>query len=217
MSVELEQLTLPFDFWEEERIAEEKRRKEALESLPHFETPKNDNEYLLECQWKYRHGDTSQLVKMYDRSRLVCLKFINAISQKNRHIKALTLEQKRIKAEDAATYMIEQYIEREEFAVVKNFPGYLYLRVLHELYYMREVDKIVDFVDIQALRKEGCEDKYWDILEEGECLLGTRDIIQYAYAGESESEEGQEQRELKQFLKWKKKNKEVKCTTGTGC
>ena len=43
----LKQQVLPFDFWEEEK----KREAEKLASLPHFPEPKNDNEYLLECQW----------------------------------------------------------------------------------------------------------------------------------------------------------------------
>ena len=60
-----QQQVLAFDFWEEEKQKEAKRHQEQTDSLPHFPEPKNDNEYLLECQWEYRHGDQDALVQMY--------------------------------------------------------------------------------------------------------------------------------------------------------
>ena len=42
---------------------------------------------------------------------------------------------------------------------------------------------------------------------EDDCLLGTRDIIQYEYQEEAESEEDQEQREAKAYYMWKQKQK----------
>ena len=202
--MQLKQQVLPFDFWEEEKKQAEEKQQAQIDTLPHFLHPQSDNEYFLECQWQYRHGDKNALVKMYKRARTLGLKFINAIGQKNRHVGEMPYEAKKIKAEDAATYMIEQYIKRPDFAIVKNFPGYLFLRVAHELYYMRKVDKVVDFVDLQKFRKEGCDDKDWDAQSEGECLMGTREVIQYEYAEEAESEEDQEQREMKAFYLWKK-------------
>lgn len=192
--MQMKQQVLPFDFWEEEKREEEKKRQEQINRLPHYDKPATDNEYLLECQWKYRHGDKDQLVKMYRKSCIVCLKFINAISNKNRHVKELTLEQKKIKAEDAATYVIEQYIKKPDFVINKNFPGYLFLRILHELYYRREVDKIINFVDFAKLYKEGTEE-----------LPDVREVIHYEYKENEEADEDQEQRELKQFNLWKKK------------
>ncbi len=207
--LQAKQQVLPFDFWEEEKQEAAKLHQEQTDSLPHFPEPRNDNEYLLECQWQYRHGDESALVKMYKRTRTLALKFINAIGQQNRHVRALTYGTKKIKAEDAATYMIEQYIKRPNFAITKNFPGYLFLRVAHELYYMRKVDKVVDFVDLQKFLKEGIDDKDDELISqrEDECLLGTRDIIQYEYQEEAESEEDQEQKELKAFYMWKQKQR----------
>lgn len=211
-----EQQTLAFDFFEEEKKEEAERRQNATNSLPHFQEPKNDNEYLLECQWQYKHGDKEALVRMYKRSKTLSLKFINAIGQKNRHVRAMSWETKKIKAEDAATYMIEQYIKRPNFAINKNFPGYLFLRIAHELYYMRKVDKVVDFVDLQKFLKEGYDDKDDKLISqrEDECLLGTRDVIQYEYQEKAESEEDQEQREAKAFYMWKQKQKAGgnKCT-----
>lgn len=204
-----QQQVLAFDFWEEEKQEKAKRQMQQTNSLPHFPEPKNDNEYLLECQWEYRHGDQDALVRMYRKSKTLGMKFINAIGQTNRHVKALSYGTKKIKAEDAATYMIEQYIKRPEFAITKNFPGYLFLRIAHELYYMRKVDKVVDFVDLQKFLKEGYDDRDDELISqrEDECLLGTRDVIQYEYQEEAESEEDQEQREAKAFYMWKQKQK----------
>ena len=207
--LQAKQAVLPFDFWEEEKQEAEKRQQEQIDSLPHFPEPKNDNEYLLECQWQYRHGDQSALDRMYKRAKTLGLKFINAIGQSNSHVAALAYEAKKIKAEDAATYMIEQYIKRPNFAIEKNWPGYLFLRIAHEVYYRREVDKVVDFVDLQKFLKEGYDDKDDELISqrEDECLLGTRDVIQYEYQEEAESEEDQEQREAKAFYMWKQKQK----------
>ena len=202
---EWKQQVLGFDFWEEEKKQEAEKRAR----MPHFPEPKNDNEYLLECQWQYRHGDQEALARMYKRAKTLGLKFINSIGQSNSHVAALTYEAKKIKAEDAATYMIEQYIKRPNFEINKNFPGYLFLRIAHELYYRRKVDKVVDFVDLQKFLKEGYEDKDDELISqrEDECLLGTRDVIQYEYQEEAESEEDQEQREAKAFYMWKQKQK----------
>lgn len=204
----MKQQVLPFDFWETEKEEAEKKLKEQTDALPYFPEPKNDNEFLLECQWEYRHGDRKALVRMYQRARTLSLKFINAIAQKNRHVRALTWETKKIKAEDAATYMIEQYIKRADFAITKNFPGYLFLRVAHELYYIRKVDKVVDFVDLQKFIREGDEDRedFYSQNEE-ESMLQEREIVHFQFAEETESEEDQEQREAKAFYKWKQKQK----------
>ena len=211
-----QQQVLGFDFWEEEkrleernRLEEEKRLEDQNASLPHFPLPQNDNEYLLECQYEFRHGDQESLVKMYKRLKTLSLKFINAIGQKNSHVRALSYEAKKIKAEDAATYLIEQYMKRADFAIVRNYPGYLFLRVLHELFYRREVDKLVDFVDLGRFFKEGQDDNKEELISQSESqsLLQEREIIHYTIKEEPESEEDQEQRELKQFYMWKKNRK----------
>ena len=204
--MQLKQQVLPFDFWEEEKRLEAERLQDQNSNLPHFPEPKNDNEILLECQWQYKHGDQKALEQMYRHSKTLCLKFINAIGQKSRHVKTLSWEVKKIKAEDAATYLIEQFINRQDFVIVKNFPGYLFLRVVHELYYMRKVDRLVDFVDLQKFFKEGQDDNTDELISQSEdcSLLQEREIIHYTIKEECESEEDQEQRELKAFYMWKK-------------
>lgn len=206
------QQVLPFDFWEEEKEEAARLKEEQTNNLPHFPEPKNDNEYLLECQWQYKHGDKSALVRMYKRSKTLGLKFINAIGHKNQHVRALSYESKKIKAEDAVTYIIEQYIKRPDFMITKNYPGYLFLRIAHELFYRRKVDKVVDFVDLQKFLKEGCDDKEDDMTPQADTdyQIDSRDIIHYEYAQEAESEEDQEQREAKAFYMWKQKNGGIK-------
>lgn len=156
--LEMKQQVLPFDFWEEEKKEAQLQMALKVDSLINYEHPKNDNQRLLNLQWRYKHGDEKALDEMYELSKTLCLKFIHTIGKHNRHVKKLPWEEKLIKAEDAASYLIEQYLKRPDFVAEKNIPGYLFLRVEKELFYQREVDKIVDYVDLNAFFKEGEED-----------------------------------------------------------
>ena len=192
--MQLKQQVLPFDFWEEENQAAAQKQQNLVASLPHYPEPKTDNEKLLEWQWQYKHGDQQALIKIYDLSITICRKFINHIGQYNPHIKELSLPNIKQKAEDAATYLIERYIQKPNFVITKNYPGYLYLRVLHELYYLRKADKIQTFIDITRIFKESEEAALPDLWTH----VKFEDI-------DAETEEDQEQRELKQYYMWKKK------------
>lgn len=161
-----EQQMLPFDFVEEEQKQVEKDQETARQEteanrkkLPQFPQPKNDKERLLQLQYEYRNGRPEAINEFYKISVEVCFKFINAIGKENRHVRNLSWSEKQQKAHDAASYLIAQYLRRPEFAITKNVPGYLYLRVQKELFYQRHVDKIVDFVDLAAFFKEGEEDE----------------------------------------------------------
>jgi hypothetical protein len=127
----------------------------VLPELPYYADPKTDNQKLLNFQKEYRDGDESALNRMYELSKIICAKYINKIGQKNRKVRSLSRLDKEGKAENAATYIIEQLITRPYFAITQSFTGYLWLRVMHELFYYREVDKIVDFVDFDRFFKEG--------------------------------------------------------------
>lgn len=166
----MQQQVLPFDFWEEEKKAEkaklqeeqetEQKRLEAImTALRWYDDPDTDNKKLMNLQWEYKHGNVEALEKIYELSREICIKFIHAIGKHNRHVRNLSWEDKKIKAADAASYLIEQYITRPDFIAEKNVPGYLFLRVQHELFYQRKIDEIVDFVDLLAFFKEGEEDE----------------------------------------------------------
>ena len=199
--LQLKQQVLPFDFWEEEKKEAEEKQKQAAamllqaaDSLPHYPEPKNDNEKLLQWQWEFKHGDQKALIKIYNLSVQICRKFINAIGQQNPHVSELTWSDKKSKAEDAATYLIERYIKIPNFAITKNYPGYLFLRVLHELYYRRKADKIQRYIDIMQCFKESADAE-------------NPELWTHYFFEECEDEEDQEQKQIKQYYLWKRKQK----------
>ncbi len=150
------QLFLPFDFLREE---EEKKQKE-LEAMPHFENPSNDNECLLEFQYQYKvNGKQEALSYFYQRAVDVCKKFINHSARKNKHLKLLSESEREEKAEDAANYIVEKYLSEKYWFIKSNVPGYLFLRVLKELFYQSKADKIVDFVDWEEFTKQEIEEE----------------------------------------------------------
>jgi hypothetical protein len=116
--------------------------------LPFYETPSNDNQRLLNMQYEYKaKGNAQALNAMYALGCTIALKYINAQAGKNPHIAHMSDDEKEGKAHNAITYIIARYLKVKDFSIRKSFTSYLYLRVQHELYYQRKVDKIVDFVD----------------------------------------------------------------------
>lgn len=146
---------LEFDFGELPNEEAEKPKP----ALPHFDNPKCDNERLLNYQWAYKeNGDQNALNSMYTLGYKIALKYISTKAQKNRHIAELCRSDKEEKAHNAITYIIARYLKLSDFAIRESFTAYLYLRVQHELFYQRKVDKIVSFVDIETLYR-GINDK----------------------------------------------------------
>ena len=129
----------------------------ALPELPYYENPKSDNQKLINWQKEYREGDDKALDLIFELSKQIAWKYINKISKKNLEVKRLSASERENKATDAATYIVVQLMTRPNFAITQSFTGYLWLRVMHELFYYREVDKIVDFVDLARFFKEGSE------------------------------------------------------------
>lgn len=120
--------------------------------LPHYECPSCDNEKLLNMQYEYKvNGDRKSLTGMYTLGYTIAMKYIQLIAKKNIHIAELSHAQKCEKAHNAVTYMIARYLKFEDFAITDSFTSYLFLRVQHELFYQREVDKVVDFLDDEIL------------------------------------------------------------------
>ena len=139
---------LEFDFVELPKEAEKPKP-----ALPHYDQPQNDNERLLNYQWAYKeNGDNSALNAMYALGYTIAMKYISAKAKKNRHIAELCRSDKEEKAHNAITYIIARYLRDKDFVVIRSFTGYIYLRIQHELYYYRKVDKIVSFVDMETLR-----------------------------------------------------------------
>lgn len=122
-----------------------------LSSLPHFPVPKNDNERLLEFQYRFRHGDDRSLCSMLALSERICRKLIAKEARKNPHVRNLSADERSIKAHDASMYLVERILSKKDFFVSTSFTGYLYLRVKFELYNTSCADRIVDFVDSTTL------------------------------------------------------------------
>lgn len=121
--------------------------------LPFFQEPRSDNEQLLNLQHDYKTGDKEALTKMYIAAKRIALKIINNKAKKNKHVAALCREERLEKAHDAAAYLITQYTNRPDFIITGSCTGYLYLRVMHELFYHRKSDKLIVYMDMERIRK----------------------------------------------------------------
>ena len=138
---------LEFDFGELPNEEAEKPKP----ALPHFDNPKCDNERLLNYQYEYKeHGDQNALNSMYTLGYKIALKYISTKAKKNRHIAELCESDREEKAHNAITYIIARYLKVSDFAISESFTAYLYLRIQHELFYTRKVDRIVRFVDMET-------------------------------------------------------------------
>jgi hypothetical protein len=116
--------------------------------IPNYPEPKSDNEKLLNYQYDYKiKGDTAALNRIYALGSKIALKYINAQAGKNPHIAHMSDGEKEEKAHNAITYIIARYLRVTDFIIRKSFTSYLYLRVQHELFYQRKIDKIVSFVE----------------------------------------------------------------------
>lgn len=147
-----EQLWLPFD--EEVGIVQQ-----VGPWLPHFENPETDNERLLEYQYQFRvNGRRDALAAFYQLGCEICEKYISAETRRNRHIKKLSIDERREKASDATNYIISQYLKKANWHISKSATAYLYLRVQHELYYRTKAQQLVDFVNFDDFYKLGEED-----------------------------------------------------------
>lgn len=142
---------LEFDF---DELPTERKAEKPKPALPRFDTPKDDNEMLLNCQYAYiMQGDKNALNAMYEKGKQIAMEYIAANAKKNRHIAELCYSDREEKAHNAITYIITRYLQVKDFAIQESFTAYLYLRIQHELFYQRKVDKIVDFVDWETYRE----------------------------------------------------------------
>lgn len=108
-----------------------------------------DNEQLLQMQADYKNGDSAALTAMYTKLFEIAYKTINACTGENELIANMTVTDRKQKAHDAATYIIEQYLKRPGFKIEKSVTGYLYRRINYELYgrFNRACDKLLIFAD----------------------------------------------------------------------
>lgn len=115
-----------------------------FEKLPSFDNPKDDNERLFNLQFRFRtKGDKTALAEMYAVCKNICRKlFFEEIAAVKKQ--QLSIDEK---AQDCASYIVEQFLSRDDFFIKKSFIAYCYLRVRHELFYQSKNNSIVDFVD----------------------------------------------------------------------
>lgn len=116
-------------------------------NLPYFKKPHTEGQRLFNLQYEYKNGRAEALGELYDGLRVVAYKVINKISDSDINVKALSKAERIQKAHDAATYIIEQFLKRPDFTIKKSISGYLYCRVMRELYGVRKCDKMLVFTD----------------------------------------------------------------------
>ncbi len=104
---------------------------------------KKDNDRLMELQESYLSGRGAALSEIYILSTKVCKKIIQKQqAEKQFNLSPESLEEK---SHNAASYLITQYLKRPDFKIESSVTSYLYLRCLHELYYHRRIDKIIEY------------------------------------------------------------------------
>ena len=143
--------------------------------MKYFATPATDNERLLNYQYDYRNGKPDALGKMYELLFTIAYKTINN-SKRGQDFSAADRKQK---AHDAATYVIEQYITRPSFEIRESVTGYLHTRITRELNYARKCDKMLVYTSTLPERNSDRHDYEYIVTDN---ITGERRI--YESAGE---------------------------------
>ena len=135
--------------------------------LPYYDTPTNDNQRLLNLQLKYKVNGGKYLGEMYKLLCEIAYKNINKLSEQSQKIKNMDAAERMEKAHDAATYIVEQYLKRPDFAIKNSMTGYLYKRVQFELYgkNTRHCDRMLIFYGDVPASKEA-KKKYYYIVKD---------------------------------------------------
>ena len=110
----------------------------------------SDEQQLFSLQSRLKNGDAQAMAEMYENLVTIAYKTINDQSNINAKIKALSADERKQKAHDAATYIIEQYLKRPAFEITNSITGYLYTRIKWELYgngHQNKRDQMVVYTD----------------------------------------------------------------------
>lgn len=122
----------------------------------------SDDPQLFNLQNKLKNGDAQAMAEMYKILTVIAYKTINSRSCTNARIKVLTADERKQKAHDAATYVIEQYLKRPDFIITDSITGYLYTRVNWELNgkdHQNKRDQMVVYTD-KLPERNGARIKY---------------------------------------------------------
>ena len=143
------------------------KQTELKFDLPYYDIPTNDNQRLLNLQLKYKVNGGKYLSEMYKLLCEVAYKTINKLSEQSQKIKNMDAAERMEKAHNAATYIVEQYLNRPDFAIKNSMTGYLYKRVQFELYgkNTRHCDKMLIFYGDVPASKEA-KKKYYYIVKD---------------------------------------------------
>ena len=127
----------------------------------------SDDQQLFNLQNRLKNGDAQAMAEMYENLVTIAYKTINDQSNINAKIKALSADERKQKAHDAATYIIEQYLKRPDFVIKNSMTGYLFKRVQFELYgkNTRHCDKMLIFYGDVPASKEA-KKKYYYIVKD---------------------------------------------------
>ena len=143
------------------------KQAELQFDLPYYDTPTNDNQRLLNLQLKYKLNGGAYLGDMYKLLFEIAYKNINKLSEQSQKKKNMDAAERMEKAHNAATYIVEQYLKRPDFAIKNSMTGYLYKRVQFELYgkNTRHCDKMLIFYGDVPASKEA-KKKYYYIVKD---------------------------------------------------
>lgn len=139
------------------------KQTELQFDLPYYDTPTNDNQRLLNLQLKYKVNGGKYLGEMYKMLYEIAYKNINKLSKQSQKIKNMDAAERMEKAHNAATYIVEQYLKRPDFAIKNSMTGYLFKRVQYELYgkNTRHCDKMLIFYGDVPASKEAKKKFYY--------------------------------------------------------
>ena len=143
------------------------KQAELQFDLPYYDTPTNDNQRLLNLQFKYKLNGGAYLGDMYKLLFEIAYKNINKLSEQSQKIKNMDAAERMEKAHNAATYIVEQYLKRPDFVIKNSMTGYLFKRVQFELYgkNMRHCDQMLIFYGDVPASKEA-KKKYYYIVKD---------------------------------------------------
>ena len=135
--------------------------------LPYYDTPTNDNQRLLNLQFKFKLNGDKYLGDIYKLLFEIAYKNINKLSEQSQKIKNMDAAERKENAHDAATYIIEQYLKRPDFVIKNSMTGYLYKRVQFELYgkNTRHCDKMLIFYG-DVPESKAAKKKYYYIVKD---------------------------------------------------
>lgn len=131
--VVVEQLLLPFEYWETEKQIVQDAYKCKIDDLRYYPDPKNEQEKLFNLQKEYyqQNKDKKILAMMFPLliqiARKVCVQ-----TSKSYGFKCSSLKLEEVSM-DATTIIIEQ-IQKNELMIQKSFVSYIRLQVLKAMF-----------------------------------------------------------------------------------